>query len=156
MENKLTLEYTKRFEACGFVTYRCSFCEKCREDEASMRSHIAASHTLATVKCYTAEKKILSDRKRHHADFPVWRRTTATDQVLRDWFAENRGRCYVAPRGLNIVLVSVQCMFGETHLYYCPLCHFATPPSEELQRRHFYEKHVDFVANPSSSRYFYC
>jgi hypothetical protein len=154
---KFDIEYKRQVEACGFDCYRCSFCQRSLDDEASIRLHISNAHSVVRLRYKYAAVKSICDRKRHHLVFPAWRRTSATDWVLREWLDETKTFCFVGAREIDISLLSVQCDLKNLHLCYCPLCHFETPAADtDLQREHFFETHVAFVARVCKSRLFYC
>lgn len=151
----VVVEYTKKIEACGLSAFRCCFCQRSLDDEASMRDHVEA-HSVVRVRVNCARRKRFGDKKLYHREFPAWRGTTATDSHLRNWLAEARRDSSVSPREILIPVACVLCEDKDLCLHYCAFCGFESDPSAEMQQSHFFEKHVEFVVKLSRTRLFYC
>lgn len=150
------MECTKKIEACGLTTYRCNFCQRALDDEASMRDHVARTHCVVRLRVKTVGGRWLGDKKRHHREFPAWTRTTATDKILQNWLGEARKDCAVSPREVTLPVVCVMREDANEIHYYCVLCGHETDPTLEIQQSHFFEKHVEFDVQLSRTRLFYC
>jgi hypothetical protein len=146
------LFYNEKTEVCGYVHYKCTLCDFLSNVECNIFQHVKDNHVKINSKKYLVYKRSNPFRASWHRQFPIWAGTSLTDYQLR------RACFGVAKDRFNPLAVNVLKMVCESPLritkLYCPICCFETGPDLEIQRKHYIEKHLNFVKRSISTRMF--